>query len=229
MLQQTQVSRVIEKYTAFLKQFPTVRSLAAAPLRDVLAAWQGLGYNRRAKMLHTAAQAIVSNHKGRVPHEYVVLKTLPGIGPYTAGAVCAFAYDIPIPIVETNIRTVLFHHLLGTRTEVPDSELLILSGLLLDKKKPREWYYAMMDYGAFLKTKQVRLNTKSKHYTKQSKFEGSDRQVRGAILRILTIENTVRENTIIEKAKAAPARVHAQLAALQKEGLVRRQRGRWMI
>jgi len=113
MLQQTQVARVIPKYKAFLKQFPTLESLSKAPLRDVLIAWQGLGYNRRAKALHALAELVVTAHKGRMPTMFEELIRLPGIGPYTAGAVCAFAYNTPVPILETNIRTILFHHFLN--------------------------------------------------------------------------------------------------------------------
>ncbi len=229
MLQQTQVARVIEKYSTFLKKFPTIPSLARAPLREVLVAWQGLGYNRRAKMLHAAAQVIVQEHQSRVPHEYEVLRSLPGIGPYTAGAVCAFAYNTPVPILETNIRTVLFHHLVGVRTEIPDSELVILSAHLLDKKRPREWYWAMMDYGAYLKAQGIKLNTKSKHYTKQTTFEGSDRQVRGAILRVLAQYPALTEQSLIKHTGAVPERIRTHLRALHKEGMVQKQRGRWHL
>jgi A/G-specific adenine glycosylase len=229
MLQQTQVTRVIGMYGAFIAKFPTVHALAHASLRDVLVAWQGLGYNRRAKMLHNAAQSIVRNYAGTLPRDYATLRTLPGIGPYTAGAVCAFAYNIPIPIIETNIRTVLFYHLLGNRTEVPDSELLTLSATLLNKEDPRTWYYALMDYGAYLKANRVQLNAKSKHYTKQSRFAGSDRQVRGAIVRLLTLEPALTELAIVRGTKHTPHQVRAQLSALKKDGLVHKQKTRWSI
>jgi A/G-specific adenine glycosylase len=229
MLQQTQVVRVIEKYHQFLEKFPTVSALAEAPLREVLIVWQGLGYNRRAKMLHSAAQVIVREHKGRVPRDYDTLRSLPGIGPYTAGAVSAFAYNIPIPIVETNIRTVLFYHLFGMRGEVTDVELLRVSDLLLDRTRPRDWYYALMDYGAHLKSQGITLNAKSKHYTKQSRFEGSDRQVRGAILRTLAQHPVLTERMLIKYTGHIPVRVRTQLAALTREGMVRTTKGKWHL
>ncbi len=230
MLQQTQVARVIPKYRAFLERFPTVRVLARAPLRDVLIAWQGLGYNRRAKMLHEAAQRVVDVHGGRMPHTYTELIALPGIGPYTAGAVCAFAYNEPVGMVETNIRTVLFHHLLGMRHAVPDAELLQLTVVLCDRERPREWYWALMDYGAHLKEQGVRVNHQSRHYTKQSKFEGSDRQIRGNILRQLAQHGQMTERALIQKTKAAPERVHAQLQRLSDERLIRPEGGRaWSL
>jgi A/G-specific adenine glycosylase len=228
MLQQTQVARVIPKYQTFLKTFPTVRSLAEAPLRDVLLLWQGLGYNRRAKALHDAAQLVVSEHKGRMPRTYEGLLALPGIGPYTAGAVCAFAYNIPVPLVETNVRTVLFHHVLGNRTNVPDSELTELSAKLMDVKRPREWYWALMDYGAHLKEQGVRTNEKSKHYTKQSKFKGSTRELRGALVRTLG-KGPQTQQALANKVNAAPERIRTQLSKLHQEGLVKKSGKRWKL
>ena len=110
MLQQTQVERVIPYYTRFLKKFPTVRALAKAPLSQVLIAWQGLGYNRRAKMLHEAAKEVVRGHGGLFPRTALELEKLPGVGPYTAHAVAAFAYNEDGICIETNIRTAVTHH-----------------------------------------------------------------------------------------------------------------------
>ena len=184
MLQQTQVDRVIPKYKNFLKMFPTLPELAQAPLRDVLIAWQGLGYNRRAKLLHAGAQHIQKHHKGVFPKEN--LTTIPGIGPYTAGAIQAFAFNNAAPIIETNIRTVYTHHFFPNETSVTDAQLLPKIEQTLDVKNPREWYWALMDYGAYLKRSGIRINNKSKHYTKQSAFKGSKREIRGAILAALT-------------------------------------------
>lgn len=182
MLQQTQVSRVIPFYKKFLKRFPTLRALSRAGLSDVLAAWQGLGYNRRARYLKHAAQQIVSHYRGRVPETEELLRALPGVGVYTARAVCAFAYNQPKVFLETNIRTVLLHHFFPHSQNVSDSALLKTAEQMLDTRRPREWYWALMDYGAYLKARGAR-NTASKHYKQQSAFEGSKRQVRGAVLR----------------------------------------------
>lgn len=209
MLQQTQVERVIPFYKNFLKQFPNVRALAKAPLAEVLKAWQGLGYNRRAKMLHGAAKEVVEKNEGKFPKTKEELQMLPGIGPYTAGAVAAFAYNQDGIFIETNIRTVVTHHffrstgassLRSARAARPiqhlsenvpapqavsDREILQILEKLHPAGKSREWYSALMDYGAYLKKSGVQINSRSKHYTKQSKFNGSTREARGAILRTL--------------------------------------------
>ncbi len=184
MLQQTQVERVVPFYTNFIKQFPTAKKLAAAPLPAVLKAWQGLGYNRRAKYLHEASKVLAK--------EKYVGQKLPGVGPYTRGAVLAFAFNQPEVFVETNIRTVFFYHLEKTTIyrSLSDKELLPMVAAVLKKSKmqPREFYAAMMDYGSHLKKQGIKLNNKSKHYAKQSKFEGSTRQKRAAKLRELLKE-----------------------------------------
>ncbi len=222
MLQQTQVSRVIPKYALFTERFPTVSTLARSPLRDVLVVWQGLGYNRRAKMLHAAAVAVEERFGGVLPSTERELLLLPGVGQYTARAVCAFAFNEDVGMVETNIRTVLFHHVLQDRVDVSDAELVHLSAELCPSGRAREWYAAMMDYGAHLKEQGVRLNAKSKHYMKQSAFEGSDRQIRGSILRILTRASDVTEQHILSQLPANAERVRLQLDRLVDEGLIRK-------
>lgn len=183
MLQQTQVGRVIPKYHEFLKLFPTVHNLAQADLGDVLRAWQGLGYNRRAKYLWQSVQ-IVDNLK-LFPTTQEELVKLPGIGVNTAGAIGAYAYNSPVVFVETNIRTVYIHHFFADRTDVSDKEILELLAHTVDTEHPREFYWALMDYGSHLKAAVGNLNKASRHYTKQSRFSGSRRQVRGQIIRLL--------------------------------------------
>jgi A/G-specific adenine glycosylase len=187
MLQQTQVARVIPKYTAFLKKFPTFAALAKAPLGAVLAEWQGLGYNRRAKYLHQTAKIIMREYKGAFPTEPAVIETLPGIGHYTARAISAFAFNKPEVFIETNIRTVFTHFYYQGRSLVHDKNLLPLveQDLKKSRMEPRDFYAALMDYGAYLKGSGIRINSKSAHYTKQSKFEGSRRQKQAAKLRKL--------------------------------------------
>ncbi len=229
MLQQTQVPRVVPKYREFLKLFPNVHTLARAELRDVLTLWQGLGYNRRAKALHDAVRVVVRDHNGILPRTFDELRQLPGVGPYTAGAVCTFAYDQPVAMVETNIRAVILHHLLPHRHSVPDSEVLELARSLVDRKRPREWYWALMDYGAYLKTQGVRTNARSAHYAKQTMFKGSDRQIRGAILTTLTRGEAMRPDALASRLRVDPSRVRSQLSALAREGLVRRRKGSWSL
>jgi A/G-specific adenine glycosylase len=180
MLQQTQVSRVTPKFTAFLQRFPTASALAAAPLADVLAAWSGLGYNRRAKFLWQAAQQI----HGAFPTTVEELVKLPGVGPNTAGAVAAYAFNQPAVFIETNIRTVFIHHFFKDQLDVPDSAILALVAETLPAN-PREWYWALMDYGAYLKLTVGNLNRVSKSYARKSRFAGSLRQLRGEVLRLL--------------------------------------------
>lgn len=185
MLQQTQVSRVLQKYPLFVALFPNFASLAAARTVEVLAAWQGLGYNRRALNLQRLAQAVIEQHDGQLPADPTQLIKLPGIGPGTAGSIAAFAFNEPVTFIETNIRRVFLHHFFADHADVPDSDLLPLINKTLDREHPREWYYALMDYGTHLASSVPNPNRRSKHYTRQSRFEGSDRQIRGAIIRLL--------------------------------------------
>ncbi len=220
MLQQTQVDRVVPKYRTFLRQFPSLGALALAPLGEVLKAWQGLGYNRRAKYLQACAQKIVSVHHGKFPRTVHELEALPGIGKYTAGAVLAFAYNIPTPIIETNIRTVFIHHFFHDEVDVDDQEIVRLIVRFLDHKNPREWYYALMDYGAYLKKTYGNPNARSKHYTKQSPFRGSNREIRGATLRALTARAESRLSLHKILSRFDPARIDAELEKLKNESMI---------
>ena len=206
MLQQTQVPRVIGKYKEFLKKFPTIRALAKAPLSDVLRAWSGLGYNRRAKYLHDAAKQLMLSSRGRVFIASDELLKLPGIGPYTAAAVRVFAFNKPDVLIETNIRAALIHHFFRGILKVRDSVVLAWAQEAADGQDPRKWHWALMDYGAYLKRSGVRNNHRSAHYTKQSKFEGSLRQMRGQILRDLMNGRKGRKGEKWEKALAGLAR-----------------------
>jgi A/G-specific adenine glycosylase len=183
MLQQTQVHRVIPKFYEFISLFPDFPALAKAPLSEVLIAWQGLGYNRRAKYLHELAKAVVA--RGGLSDTLDELVKLPGIGKNTAGAILAYAFDQPVVYIETNIRTVYLHHYFADRFDVDDKELLPIVERTLERDEPRAWYSALMDYGTYLKKQGLGRNNASKHYKKQAKFEGSVRQMRGAILRVL--------------------------------------------
>jgi A/G-specific adenine glycosylase len=185
MLQQTQVARVLTKYEGFITTFPDVHALAAAPAAAVLRAWQGLGYNRRALALHRAARMIVAEHQGLVPRSAADLTRLPGIGPATAAAVCAFAYDLPLSFIETNIRSAVIHFFFQECTAVSDSDILPLIELTLDRENPREWYYALMDYGAWVKKTHPNPGRRSRHHTTQTTFAGSRRQLRAQVLRLL--------------------------------------------
>lgn len=215
MLQQTQVPRVLPMYAEFLQAFPSVESLATAELGDVLRVWQGLGYNRRAKFLWQAAQAV--DRLGSFPATKEALVKLPGIGPNTAGAILAYAYNSPGLFIETNVRTVYIYHFFHDQQDVSDKAILELLEQTVDTEQPREFYWAVMDYGSHLKATLGNLNTASKHYTKQSKFHGSRRQVRGAIIRALSNgPATIQEL----QEQINDERVDTVLVELLDEGLI---------
>ncbi|MEK7541533.1 MAG: A/G-specific adenine glycosylase [Patescibacteria group bacterium] len=222
MLQQTQVDRVIPKYPSFLRRFPNVASLARAPLTAVLRVWQGLGYNRRALYLQRAAQAIVARHGGRVPRGPEVLVILPGIGPATAGAIAAFAFQKPVPFLETNIRRVYIHFFFPKSRRVPDARILRLVAATASRKNPREWYYALMDYGAMLGKEKgsTNPNRRSRQYARQPRFEGSRRQARGAILRAILADTSVRLPMLARELRMPIVKVKTAYDALHKEGLI---------
>jgi len=197
MLQQTQTHRVVLKYEQFIAAFPNFELLAASSLRDVLSVWQGLGYYRRARYLHQLAQIVVNEYDGVLPQDEKILQTLPGIGPGTAGSIGAFAFNKPTIFIETNIRAVFIHSFFRDKIGVTDKELLPLIAATVDHDNPREWYYALMDYGVWCKAQQHNPSRKSAHYTKQSKFEGSDRQIRAQILKLITEKETVTHDDIL--------------------------------
>lgn len=185
MLQQTQVVRVERFWTRFLTLFPTVDALASADTVDVLTSWQGLGYNRRALALKKAADWCAEHNGGVLPSTADELQKLPGIGPATAGGVVAFAHNRPATYLETNVRTVFLHELFPGREGVSDKELIPLVADTCPSEDARGWYYALLDYGSHLKTLVANPSRRSAHYAKQSAFEGSRRQKRSELVRIV--------------------------------------------
>ena len=229
MLQQTQVDRVREKYREFLALFPGFADLARAELSQVLSVWQGLGYNRRAVSLRLCAQAVVQRHAGRLPQEIADLLALPGIGPYTARAVAAFAFGEPTPFIETNIRSVFIHHFFPGREAVLDSEILPLVERTLDRERPRDWYYALMDFGAMLKKTGVNPSRSSAHHTRQSPFRGSNREQRSQILRGILAQPGVTGAQLVLDLAGGDAAVSRNLQQLEREGFIRQESGRFFI
>ena len=228
MLQQTQVERVIPFYTKFIKKFPTAKKLAAARLSAVLVAWQGLGYNRRAKMLRAAA-ASLSSGKLNSPRSAEELEKLPGAGPYTARAVAAFAWNKDEVFIETNIRTAVIHHFFPKRKKVSDADIEKILTQALPKGRAREWYSALMDYGASLKKAGVSHNAKSAAYAKQSKFAGSLREARGAILRALAQGAASPARLVGLLGPGRRAQMRTALRALYAEGLVGKNGGNYTL
>lgn len=216
MLQQTQVDRVIPKFQAFIAAFPDEQSLARTSLADVLKLWQGLGYNRRAKYLHDAAKMIASD--GGFPSDEAGLLLLPGVGKNTAGAIRAYAFNQPAIFVETNVRTVYFQHFFTDGDPVSDAQIIDLLERTIDREHPREFYWALMDYGSYLKRQGAGRVTQSKHYKKQSALKGSVREIRGQIIKQLTFGDTtlaaLKEN-VTHDERFAPA-----LEGLERDGLV---------
>jgi A/G-specific adenine glycosylase len=221
MLQQTQADRVVPYFERFMERFPDAGSLARARLSSVLKLWSGLGYNRRAKFLHDAAKAVVRDFSGVVPNTEAELLKLPGVGPYTAAAVAAFAGNQPSIVIETNIRSVFIHECFGDREGVTDAEILPLIEATVDRENPREWYQALMDYGAHLKKQGINPSRRSAHYVRQSKFEGSPRQARGRVLAALG-RHGVSENEVPRLTGLSTERARAAVRSLVADGLVRR-------
>ena len=220
MLQQTQTGRVMGKYKEFISLFPDFTALAQTSLHSVLQAWQGLGYNRRALALKESARKIVDKHGGVPPKNIEGLVGLPGIGRSTAGALLAFAHNLPVAFIETNIRRVYIHFFFPERERVGDREILPLVEQTMDRDNPRDWYYALMDYGAMLKTNLPNPNRKSAHYTRQAPFEGSNRQTRGMILKLLLSSGSLHENELIGKLNGDPSRVRTILREMVREGFI---------
>jgi A/G-specific adenine glycosylase len=229
MLQQTQVERVLTKYNQFISAFPDYSSLGKASLKDVLAVWQGMGYNRRAVALKKTAEIIVSKFAGETPTRLEDLISLPGIGHATASAVVAFAFNEPAVFIETNIRRVFIHFFFRKGDRVSDAEILPLVERTLDRKNPREWYFALMDYGAMLKKSVPNPNKKSIHHQRQAPFEGSMRQLRGRVLKLLLDNPGATERDISLFLKVDPDNVKECLHQLAREGFIVKSGRRYQI
>jgi A/G-specific adenine glycosylase len=229
MLQQTQVERVLEKYTLFVKTFPDFSSLAQAPLPDILKVWQGLGYNRRAIALRRIALMIVADFHGRLPSSKAELMKFPGIGDYTASAILAFAFDQPSVFIETNIRRVLIHFFFNDRDSINDSDIIPILARTLQRNDPREWYYALMDYGAMLGKKVPNPNRRSTHHKRHRPFQGSDRQARGMVLRALLRGRALSKREITAELGLDTHRVEENLVRLIREGFLKKEGRRYAI
>ena len=225
MLQQTQVERVINYYKDFLKKFPTTKALASAPLSEVLKLWKGLGYNRRAVYLKRTAEDIENKFGGKFPKEYASLLSLSGVGQSTAGALMNFAFEIPTPFIETNIRSVFLYHFFKDKEKVSDKEVLEIITLVNDQvcrsqTSTREWYYALYDYGTHLKKTIGNQNHRSKHHTKQSTFKGSNRELRALILADILAHTKTTSSAITRRLNKDKSAVEKNLSAFIKEGTV---------
>lgn len=224
MLQQTQADRVVAFYEKWLKRFPDFKTLAGAKFSEIYPFWQGLGYNRRALNLQKAAQKTIEEYGGKLPVDVPVdvqrLQSFLGIGPYTARAVSIFSFNAPVACIETNIRRVFIYHFFPKKKLVTDAEILKIAELALDKKNSREWHWALMDYGAHLKSTVKNPNRRAKNYSVQSKFEGSLRQIRGAVLRNL-MAGKMTATQLVKASASSADKAKIVILALEKEGLIR--------
>ncbi|GHV30444.1 endonuclease III [Spirochaetia bacterium] len=239
MLQQTQTHRVIPYWERWMGLWPRPADLAGASLETVLREWSGLGYNRRARYLWECAKAITEEHSGTVPRVPEELLPLPGIGAYTAGAISCFAYNYPAVFIETNIRATVIHFYFQDPLDdtagkvpsgkVPDAEIFPILETVLDRKNPRKWYWALMDYGAALKKITVNPNRRSAHYTRQSPFEGSFRQIRGRLIRALASEGPASAKDLAARTGIETDNLYGALEALQKDSMVAEEGGVYRI
>ncbi len=219
MLQQTRAAHVLKHYHQFVYCFPDFQALSLAGPIDVLRVWQGLGYNRRAIALLKTARNVCAHFNGCLPHEKEKLLALPGIGSYTAAAIRAFAFDQPEVLIETNIRTVFLHEFFSGRERVRDREILPVIETTLDREHPRQWYHALMDYGVKLK-EEDNATRRSAQYRPQSRFRGSRREARGAILRALLQTGPLSTAALASEISGWDVRFDDALVTLQRDGLV---------
>lgn len=227
MLQQTQVPRVIPKFNEFIAKFPTFEALAAAPLSEVLRAWSGLGYNRRAKFLWQTAQIVSKDLGGKLPNTHQALIKLPGIGLGTAGAILAYAFNQPAIFVETNIRSVFIYHFFVDEEKIADKDIMKqLEALLNGEPEPRALYWALMDYGTSLKQTTGNAARRSASYARQSTFHGSRRQVRGMVLRALH-ERPKKFSALMQEIE--DERLQSVLDDLLREGMITEQNGEYRL
>ncbi len=236
MLQQTQVDRVIPQYANFVKKFPTIRHCAFSPLQEILIAWKGLGYNRRAVYIKRTAEIITRDYKGKFPKDYKALRALPGIGDYTARAIQTFAWNTPNVFIETNIRRIFLYEFFPRIEKVADSSLLLCVQKTLPKKHMREWYWALMDYGAIAMKNIDNPNRRSLRYARQTKFEGSQRHARSFALAYVaknksaTITQIKKQFLLFPKLSSyGGEKLVLILATLSRDGFLEKRKNAYRI
>jgi len=225
MLQQTQTERVLPKYHLFLEAYPDFHALAEASASDILMLWKGLGYNRRALALLKIAREAVDRWDGGLPDDENQLRSLYMVGPATAAAVLSFAYQKPALYLETNIRRVLLYCFFSNAANVKDGDLYAALDRVLDRTDPKNWYYALMDYGVFLKKMIENPNRRSAHYAKQPAFRNSDREIRGKLLSLFIEKGASSFEEIQRYLDFPEERLKICLDALIKEGFLSVQEG----
>jgi A/G-specific adenine glycosylase len=235
MLQQTQAARVAPAYRAFLRRFPTVRTLAVASRGEVVRAWGTLGYNRRAVALSEAARVVLRDHGGRVPSDLTHLRRLSGVGPYTAAAVASIAFGASVPAIDTNVARVVSRVRLGRDAAHP-SEVRATAERWLDRRDPGAWNQAVMDLGRevcrpvprcgacpLAAACRFRANgaVPQRGARRQSPYPGSFRQLRGAVVRTLRGRGSASISALVRELGEPVERVHSAVESLAADGLVR--------
>jgi len=247
MLQQTQTHRVVEPWKRFLERYPTPRALAHASLSDVLRQWTGLGFARRAKFLHEAARVMDRDYQGEVPREVAQLRALPGIGEYSANAIASFAFGVPVAILDTNVGRVLSrcvanaplrprearelaHALLPTRNSAAFNQAMLDLGAQFCRKNPACAACPLRQCCAWQVAGGPDPAPTSHGVSKpQSTFAGSNRQLRGQVLRVLgQTPHTDRQLAVVLN-QSDRARLEHVLHGLQVDGLIATRRGRWFL
>lgn len=229
MLQQTQVPRVAQIFPKFIQRFPDAAALAAADESEVLREWQGMGYNRRALNLQKLCRIVCQERGGVFPQTPEELVQLPGIGPATSCSIAAFAYNSPVVFIETNIRRVVIHLFFRDSEEIDDSLIYPIVEASLPKNRSREWYWALMDLGTEMKKNIANPNRKSRQYVKQSKFEGSNRQIRGDVLKKLLVLKTATASELAKETGYPVEKVAAVLSEMKKEGFFTESNGQFSV
>ncbi|MBY8989221.1 MAG: A/G-specific adenine glycosylase [Candidatus Lokiarchaeota archaeon] len=230
MLQQTQTGRVSEKFLAFIDKFPDFHALSKASLEEVLKTWQGLGYNRRAVALKKIAENVITDYNGVLPDSIETLKSFPQIGHNTASSIVTFAFNRPTVFIETNIRRVYIYFFFPGKISIVDKTIVPILEKTMDSENPRNWYYALMDYGVMLKKTFPDLNKRSAHYRKQAPFKGSNREIRGKILKILINNKNMKKSDLLKELKdISPEKLTQILNRLEKESFIKNERGNIQI
>lgn len=234
MLQQTQTARVERYFEDWMQRFPSIDALSAASTTDILSAWQGLGYNRRGLMLKKLADEVAETRAGALPETYEEMLKLPGVGPATAAGVMAFAHNMPSAYLETNVRTVVLHELMPEHDEVSDkivTEIVKRASVCAGELgiDARAWNYALLDYGVWLKKNYPNPSRRSKHHTKQSKFEGSHRQKRAALLREILSQPGMNVSELEARLPWSLDEFEEALNDLLKEGFVEENDERFSV
>jgi len=233
MLQQTQVPRVIPKYVVFIKRYPTAASFAKAPTADILRLWSGLGYNRRAIYLKRATEIIADEWHNQWPRTIGELQKLPGVGLYTAGAILSFAFNKDVPLADVNMERVIGRIFVGpVWPKLSQKQLLAVIAQVLPKNKSRLFPHAVMDLGAALNANDDFLAIWRKEFpalfirepkteNRQPKWQGSNRQIRGAVLKSLQ-GGTKSTQDLSMELSVSLSRLNELVSALASDGLVKK-------